>query len=130
MRLFYLLILLALCAISCTPATTAPTSPRQLLHSDGINLTLAPGHAPVETPLTLTLEAEGLTAVSGELTGVNMYMGRVPIRFSQLAANSWQAEFLLGACSEPDMQWQLVLQLQDQQGQNVTLKQTFQSSWR
>ncbi len=100
-----------------------------LFHSADITLTLTPGHAPVETPLTLSLTADGLAAVTGELSGVTMYMGIVPLRFSQIAENQWQAEFLLGACSDPDMQWQLVLRLQNKQGEKFTIKQMLHSSW-
>ncbi|GAB2914740.1 hypothetical protein [Rheinheimera gaetbuli] len=104
--------------------------PTLVFHSADITLTLTPGHAPVETPLTLSVMANGLAAVTGELSGVTMYMGIVPLRFSQIAENQWQAEFLLGACSDPDMQWQLVLHLQNEQGIKTTLKHTLQSSWR
>ena len=129
MRLFYLIIFLWLCAIGCTPATTQPATPILLFSSENISLTLTPGHAPVETPLTLNLTADDLAAVSGELSGVTMYMGIVPLRFSQIAENQWQAEFLLGACSEPQMQWQLMLLLLNKQGEKFTIKQTLQSSW-
>lgn len=130
MRLFYLLISVWLCAISCTPAPSVEPAANLLLDVDGLRLSVSPGHVPVETVLTLTLRADGLSAVTGELTGVTMYMGTVPLRFSQIAENQWQAEFLLGACSEPDMQWQLMLQLENKHGEKSTLKHTLQSSWR
>lgn len=130
MRLFYLIVSLWLCAISCTPAPPQQVAPALLFNSDEITLTLTPGNAPVETLLTLSLKADDLVAVSGELSGIGMYMGVVPLRFSQTAENQWQAEFLLGACSDPDMQWQLMLQLKNKQGKKSTLKHTLQSSWR
>ena len=85
---------------------------------------------PVETALTLTLQAEGLISVTGELTGATMYMGTVPLRFSKTAENQWQAEFFLGACSDPAMQWQLLLQLHNSQGGSRRVAQILQSSWR
>ena len=68
MRLFYLLISVWLCAISCTPApTVAPTS-KLVLEQDGLRLTISPGHVPVETALTLTLQAEGLVQLLSSST--------------------------------------------------------------
>lgn len=130
MRLFYLLISVWLCAISCTPAPTVESTSKLLLDDDGIRLTISPGHVPVETALTLTLRADGLIAVTGELTGKSMYMGTVPLRFSKTAENQWQAEFFLGACSDPAMQWQLFLQLHYPQDATLTVSQLLQSSWR
>ncbi|MBU2115314.1 MAG: hypothetical protein KKE94_16245 [Gammaproteobacteria bacterium] len=130
MRLFYLLISVWLCAISCTPATTGVPTPKLILEQDGLRLTISPGHVPVETALTLTLHAEGLISVTGELTGATMYMGTVPLRFSKMAENQWQAEFFLGACSDPAMQWQLLLQLHYPQDSTRTVSQLLQSSWR
>ncbi|WP_166839613.1 hypothetical protein [Rheinheimera pleomorphica] len=92
-------------------------------------LQLSPASAPVETPLQLQLSAIGLAKVSAELTGVSMYMGRVPLRFTQ-QGEVWQAEFLLGACSDPKMQWQLQLELEFVDGEKRTVKQQFYSSWR
>ncbi|NRQ42501.1 hypothetical protein HRH59_07930 [Rheinheimera sp. YQF-2] len=100
-----------------------------LLDDAGLQLQLTPGNAPVETPLQLQLTAENLAGVSAHISGVSMYMGQIPLRFSQ-QGNSWQAEFLLGACSDPDMQWQLELELTFVNGEKRMLIQQFQSSWR
>ena len=130
MRLFYLLLFVCLGAVSCTPANPGSGEERVLLNRQHMRLVLSPSEAPVETPLTLTVTADDISMLSGELTGVSMYMGRVPLRFSKQTENQWQAVFLLGACSDPDMQWQLVLHWQDAQGKNHTVKQQFQSSWQ
>lgn len=130
MRLFYLLISVWLCAISCTPAPTIEPTSKLLLDYDGIRLAISPGHVPVETVLTLTIRADGLKAVTGELTGKSMYMGTVPLRFSKTSENQWQAEFFLGACSDPAMQWQLLLQLHYPQDVTRTVSHILQSSWR
>ena len=44
--------------------------------------------------------------------------------------DQWQAEFFLGACSDPAMQWQLLLQLHNSQGGSRRVAQILQSSWR
>ncbi|HEX5792287.1 MAG TPA: hypothetical protein VFY01_03355 [Rheinheimera sp.] len=128
MRLFYLFFCLLCVVTGCQPAEKAPVSPLTLLTEPSLQLQLTPGHAPVETPLQLQLTAAGVTEVSGELTGVSMYMGRIPLRFVQ-QGDSWQADFLLGACSDPDMLWQLQLELHFADGQKRMLKQQFHSSW-
>ena len=112
------------------PVTSISDSVTVLSDRPDVGVLLSPANAPVETPLTLTVNAENVSMLSGELTGVSMFMGRVPLRFNKITENQWQAVFLLGACSDPHMQWQLVLQWQDAQGKNHTLKQQFQSSWQ
>ncbi len=130
MRLFYLIFLLLICAVSCKPTAKMPVSPVILLQTDQLQLQLSPAGAPVETPLTLTLTAEQLVRAQGELSGVSMYMGVIPLRFTAISADQWQAEFLLGACSDPHMRWQLVIQLEYANGEKHTIKQQLQSSWR
>ncbi len=94
-----------------------------------MQLQLTPAEAPVETPLQLQLSAKDVVAISGELTGISMYMGRIPLRFTQ-HNELWQAEFLLGACSEPAMLWQVELELSFANGEKHKVKQQFHSSWQ
>ena len=97
-----------------------------------LQLKISPGHIPVETLLTMQLHSQQpLTQVSGELTGVSMYMGRIPLRFSRDAGTGvWQTNFMLGACSDPKMTWRLTLHLTNSQGQSEQRVTEFQSSWR
>jgi hypothetical protein len=99
---------------------------------DDIQLQVSPGHIPVETLLKMQLKSQSpLVMVSAELTGVSMYMGRIPLRFIQDPATElWHADVMLGACSDPNMTWQLELILTDLQGQSRQLTTNFQSSWR
>lgn len=129
MPLFYLLFVVLFSLGGCQPAEVAPPASLTLFKDNNILLQLSPASAPVETPLQLQLSATGLAKVSAELTGVSMYMGRVPLRFTQ-QGEVWQAEFLLGACSDPKMQWQLQLELEFVDGKKRTVKQQFYSSWR
>lgn len=129
MRLFYL-VLLAICAVSgCQPADKAPSLSRLLFSEPKLSLQLTPGDAPVETPLQLIVSGEDIAAVTGEISGISMYMGRVPLKFSQ-HESAWQAEFLLGACSDPKMLWQVQLELTLTDGKKRLLKQQFHSSWQ
>jgi hypothetical protein len=41
----------------------------------------------------------------------------------------WQAEFLLGACSDPAMLWQLKLTVLLADGTKLSINEQFKSSW-
>ena len=117
----------------CTDQSNAEAvSADRVIVLEDIQLQLSPGDIPVETLLKMQLKSQSpLVQVSGELTGVSMYMGRIPLRFAQDPATGlWQADFMLGACSDPKMIWQLELTLTDLQGQSRQLTTNFQSSWR
>jgi hypothetical protein len=99
---------------------------------DNVQLSVSPGQIPVETLLSLQLRSHNkLQAVSGQMVGKSMYMGKIPLRFTYDAASGfWVSEFMLGACSDPKMIWQLNLQLTDQSGNVRQLATELQSSWR
>ncbi|WP_158968910.1 hypothetical protein [Paraglaciecola sp. L3A3] len=54
--------------------------------------------------------------------GINMYMGKsavmVESTYSEAGGLAYQSKLFLGACSEPDMKWQLVVQTKDSE-QNI-----------
>jgi hypothetical protein len=98
---------------------------------EDIKLQISPGNIPVETLLTMQLKSDAkLQQVSAELTGVNMYMGRIPLQFRYNAADDrWEADFMLGSCAEPKMIWKLTITLIDMQGKSRQLVTELQSSW-
>ncbi len=107
-----------------------------LYQQPALAVRLSPATAPVETPLQITVQSEQpVTAISAELTGVSMYMGLIPLRFQKLSTDDsagseqWQAVFLLGACADPAMIWQLNLTLQLADGQKLLINERFNSSW-
>ncbi|QGT95194.1 hypothetical protein D3795_02925 [Pseudidiomarina andamanensis] len=61
----------------------------------------------VEEPfvITFTTPAEVLLE-NGKIEGISMYMGSIPLILEQIAVGKWQAKLWLGACSDPQMQWQ------------------------
>lgn len=72
---------------------------------------------PVERPVQLTLRSEKpLHIEASELRGLSMYMGRVPLVWEQVSKHEWQATLQLGACTDPDMRWQLRLSLATEKG--------------
>lgn len=128
MRLFYLFFALSFTMAGCKPINNNASSSRVLVEDSTLRITLSPELARVESPLLLTLTGSDVVAVSGEIVGVSMYMGKVPLIFSHESGN-WQAEFLLGACSDPRMKWQIILTVEFENGKKQTVKQELESSW-
>lgn len=126
--------LLLLSLVSCHPPLK-DSSQATLLQTPTLNLLVSPAQIPVETPLTMTLQSNAVQ-VRGELRGLSMYMGRIPLQWRQaeLTVDSesavWTAEFFLGACSDPHMQWQLELWLEYADGSSELHTIPFTSSWR
>ena len=127
---FSLLVLLA-----CQPIEI-DDSMLVLYQQPALAVQLSPAAAPVETPLQIIVQSDQpITAISAELSGVSMYMGLIPLRFQKLNTNDsgnseqWRAEFLLGACADPAMIWQLNLTLQLADGQKLSINERFNSSW-
>ncbi len=119
----------------CQPVPSDSSS-LLLYQQPQLALTLSPATAPVETPLSFTITStEAIAVIKAELTGVSMFMGKIPMRFVKLNTptlsdtEQWQAEFLLGACSDPAMLWQLSLTVLYADGRKLTINERFNSSW-
>ncbi len=126
------LLLFLLLVSGCRPVAN-DNSQALLLQTDALSLTVSPAPIPVETPLRLVLESSlDIQAVSAEVRGLSMYMGRIPLHWRKLdvtTGSRWQAEFLLGACTDPQMRWQLILTLTLADGSEQLIMQEFTSSW-
>lgn len=126
------LLLFFLLVSGCRPAAN-DTSQAVLLQTASLSLTVSPAPIPVETPLRLVLESSfDIQAVSAEVRGLSMYMGRIPLHWRKLDATTgsrWQTELLLGACTDPQMRWQLILTLTLADGSEQLIMQEFTSSW-
>ncbi|WP_156812066.1 hypothetical protein [Idiomarina xiamenensis] len=94
--------------------------PQQLRHGCDIGgawqLQLTPSYAPAERTLQLHLSYQGqetdadLAISRSYLTGMNMYMGKLPVVWRTEQQQGYQAELRLGLCAEPYMHWQLVIE--------------------
>lgn len=108
--------------------------PDKLNHSAELpfSITWQPELPTAEQPIvfSLHLPTELMPELS-EVRGVSMYMGRIPLVWQEIQPGHWQATLLVGACSEPNMAWQLTVPIRQQStqpayGQPVTpLKVTF-----
>lgn len=117
---------------ACTPATN-DNSQLTLLQTADLSVQISPATIPVESPLTLTVKTNrDIQQLSGEVRGISMYMGRIPLHWRKVSDTegiNWQAEFLLGACTEPQMRWQLTLTMATVSGQQQLQLIDFTSSW-
>ncbi len=82
---------------------------------------------PAERPLEIILKkAPQTSTVQGKIIGLNMSMGTIPLFFQKNADGNWSGQFMLGACTEPVMQWRLTVDIIDDQGKTITLTDTFE----
>lgn len=69
----------------------------------------------VEQVYTINVQSQSPIS-QGKLSGVNMNMGELPLTFNLIEKNNqgyhYQSRFILGICSEPEMQWQLSIKTQ------------------
>ena len=85
-----------------------------------------PAEQKPETLLTISIKDEGIQSVRGEIVGLDMSMGTVPLFFSQSEDGAFVAQFLLGMCTDPKMYWQVKLLVTDKAGSTKELKDKFQ----
>lgn len=83
---------------------------------------------PIETGVDLYLHSEmPLAAVQAEVRGVSMYMGRLPVVGELDGSKDWRAELYLGACTDPQMIWELRLAITMEDGETLRHRLQFQS---
>ncbi|MCF2909054.1 hypothetical protein L1285_12065 [Pseudoalteromonas sp. DL2-H2.2] len=65
-----------------------------------------------ESPFELyfNTQAPGVKLKAAWLEGVTMYMGKIPVFFEQQGSSLWSAQVMVGACSEPVMEWRMTVE--------------------
>lgn len=85
-----------------------------------IDIQFAPASIPLETELDISMmSASPLSIRQAWVEGINMYMGRIPVQFESNDGMNWHAPLFLGMCSEPDMQWQLIVEVTGNGGKSL-----------
>ena len=120
--LFYLLSVFVLLGCQPAPIYTEQSSTcqpnQQCNYSGGIAVALDKPDVQPETPFDLLLTLpEGWRVKNAKMTGINMYMGMIPVFFEQ-NNHQWHAQTMVGACSTPNMMWQLSITLQRDIGES------------
>ncbi|WP_212748519.1 hypothetical protein [Pseudoalteromonas rubra] len=87
--------------------------------NDGLALWSSAKKLHPETPfeLFLGLSSSDIKVQSAWLEGTRMYMGTIPVFFTQQQGEIWSAEVMVGACSDPVMEWRLTVKLADLTGE-------------
>lgn len=84
-------------------------------NGQSVGLQITPETIPLEEELTLRFELpDDLLVRQAWVTGINMYMGKTPVIIESVAGNITKAVTFLGSCSEPQMQWLLTLDVENQ----------------
>lgn len=82
-----------------------------------ISLELAPNDAPSEKPLTFKLKLSNApTKLDSRIEGRDMFMGVIPVNWSETGENTFQASAIYGSCSSDYMIWRLWLSITDKEG--------------
>lgn len=97
--------------ISCKPAPLVYENSS----NEKIRHIFDPDQPRVEAPLTVIFTvAPEIELKRGIIAGVSMYMGTIPVAVEQVKATEWRAELWLGACSDPQMRWQMTIPWNDE----------------
>ncbi|MFC4654463.1 MULTISPECIES: hypothetical protein [Rheinheimera] len=114
---------------ACGPAEKQSVRQVVLYQHDGITVRVGPEPLLVEQVLQLDVQLPaGASLKKAEIVGLSMAMGLIPLRI-EARNRSYQSEFVLGACADPHMQWQLQLSLIDAAGMPLRLDVPFYTSW-
>ncbi|RVT47161.1 hypothetical protein EMM73_06305 [Rheinheimera sediminis] len=127
--LTFFLVLLAACSENSEPEAATVL---KLYQDDFLTVNLSPADAPVEEILHWTVKlSDGWTIQQATVKGVSMSMGIVPLQFKPVVNQQrlYAAEMVLGACSQPKMQWQLQLKLHHATLGDKAFELPFYSSW-
>ncbi len=85
----------------------------ELWLTEGLMTVSLAGPLQTEEPLDITVKLPADLAIKqARIEGANMYMGVIPVLLSEQSGGVWSGWFMLGSCSEPRMQWQLLIQLE------------------
>jgi hypothetical protein len=117
----------------CTdPGSSVQLQVLQLHQENQIQVSLSPADAPVEQLLVWSVRLKDNWQIKqAEVTGLSMAMGTIPLLFKESSTEPglYLAEMVLGACSQPKMQWQLKLTLHSASSGEKMLLLPFYSSW-
>lgn len=75
--------------------------------------------------LSVSFSAPDVKVLKSRLEGHSMYMGTLPALLKQTAPGEWQGQAMVGACSERQMTWAWVLEV-EHEGQTQQFKFFFE----
>jgi hypothetical protein len=120
------LLLITFVLMACSPAAKKVELARKVVDVAQYQLVYTPGQPTPETLLELAIGGD-IKSVRGEIVGLDMSMGKIPLFFKQIEQSQFVAQFLLGVCSDPDMFWQVRITVTKQDGSEQVLTDKFQA---
>lgn len=82
----------------------------RLIQGDKVlTATASPRPIKAESPFVIRLDGLGKAPAKAWVEGRDMFMGRIPLEPRQ-EAGVWVVDAMVGACTEPAMVWQLVVE--------------------
>ena len=121
------LLLIAFVLMACSPAAKKVELARKVVDVAQYQLVYTPGQPTPETLLELAIVGADIKSVRGEIVGLDMSMGKIPLFFKENEQSQFVAQFLLGVCSDPDMFWQVRITVTKQDGSEQVLSDKFQA---
>ncbi|SFT85814.1 MULTISPECIES: hypothetical protein [Pseudoalteromonas] len=95
--------------------------------ANGVEIWLPNSVISPETPFSINLKLPpNAYNVSAKLEGVTMYMGYIPLQFTQ-KGSYWSAQTMVGVCSEPVMTWKMTVVFTDAQNRQQSVFYYFDS---
>ncbi len=132
MKVFFpvVIMLIVLSIVSCSPPAKKTEVPHKTVDFAEYRLVYTPGQLKPETLLELAIEGMDIKSVRGEIVGLDMSMGKIPLFFKHNSQQQFVAQFLLGVCSDPDMYWQVKITVTRQDGTELLITDKFQAIYQ
>lgn len=124
------IMLIGLFIVSCSPPAEKTGLPHKTVNFAEYRLVYTPGQLKPETLLELAIDGMDIKSVRGEIVGLDMSMGKIPLFFKQNSQQQFAAQFLLGVCSDPDMYWQAQITVTRQDGSEQLITDKFQAFYQ
>ncbi|WP_411358446.1 hypothetical protein [Pseudidiomarina salilacus] len=107
-------LLLTASSIACSPDSSQPLAEKKIdLYQQKVFLWMPQDPVPIEQSVTLRLQLPAeINPQLSVIEGINMYMGKIPLQWLQQDNGEWHAQLLIGACTEPKMEWLLTIPLE------------------
>ncbi len=82
-----------------------------------ISFEISPLRPKAEQPFIINLTiVDDLQPGIGRMEGLNMNMGYLPVVWTQVSDQHWQANMMVGICAEPVMNWRVTVPLYETSG--------------
>lgn len=108
------IIFTALILTSCGEFSRSQKAPSKEQHINSSELKINEQTVKPETEFEIVFTPRNkIEIIDAHIEGVNMYMGKIPLFFSQKDSSTYHAMGMVGVCSKREMVWQIQLRYRD-----------------